>query len=348
MMRQISVILLISSSFFMVSAYSATASVLPADSLKVKWMNGQKFILHKVEAGETYSKLSRRYNCPIDVMMQANNGVELLKVDQIIHIPILDAGVSPSAGIQNSQQQNSQTIPNSASAKAKQVPVYHTVKPGETLFALARKYDQPVETIKSMNQLTSDGIQTGQKLIVKFVTEAGGQVLAQTETQKVVIPPAPPAQEKATASTGTTATDIISPAVETAGTPADAAVQTKNDRNTAADQYFDKPTKTVTPVKKNSGKSMIQIAETGVATLFADGAAQNNKYYGLHRTAPIGTIVKVTNRMNNQSVYVKIVGVLPDTGENDNIIIKMSSAVSDKLNALDKYFQVELSYGMME
>ena len=72
-----------------------------------------------------------------------------------------------------------------------------------------------------------------------------------------------------------------------------------------------------------------------------------DKYYALHRTAPIGTILKVTNRMNNQFVYVKVVGTLPDTGENENIIIKVSQAVSSKLVALDPLFQVELSYGLL-
>ena len=91
----------------------------------------------------------------------------------------------------------------------------------------------------------------------------------------------------------------------------------------------------------------MQVTETGVATWIQEGQVNPDKYYALHRTAPIGTIIKVTNRMNNQFVYVKVVGSLPDTGENENIIIKVSQAVSSKLNALDPLFQVELSYGMM-
>ena len=92
----------------------------------------------------------------------------------------------------------------------------------------------------------------------------------------------------------------------------------------------------------------MQVNETGVATWILDGQINQDKYYGLHRSAPIGTIIKVTNRMNNQFVYVKIVGVLPDTGDNDNVIVKVSQAVSTKLNALDALFQVELSYGVMQ
>ncbi|MBK7970759.1 MAG: hypothetical protein IPK08_18575 [Bacteroidetes bacterium] len=92
----------------------------------------------------------------------------------------------------------------------------------------------------------------------------------------------------------------------------------------------------------------MQVTETGIASWIQDGQVNQDKYYGLHRTAPIGTIMKVTNRMNNQFVYVKIVGVLPDTGDNDNVIIKVSQAVSNKLNALDAHYQVEVSYGLMQ
>ncbi|MBK8875730.1 MAG: hypothetical protein IPN13_18200 [Bacteroidetes bacterium] len=105
--------------------------------------------------------------------------------------------------------------------------------------------------------------------------------------------------------------------------------------------FSEKATKSVSPVKKaNGGKTLMQVTETGIASWIQDGQVNQDKYYGLHRTAPIGTIMKVTNRMNNQFVYVKIVGVLPDTGDNDNVIIKVSQAVSNKLNALDAHYQV--------
>ena len=69
-----------------------------------------------------------------------------------------------------------------------------------------------------------------------------------------------------------------------------------------------------------------------------------NKFYALHRTAPIGTIIKVTNRMNNNSVYVKVIGILPSTGDNENILIKITQAAAQRIGALDQRFQAELSY----
>jgi hypothetical protein len=196
-------------------------------------------------------------------------------------------------------------------------------------------------------------------LIVKYLDGSGNQIITQSETKSVFVEPASPKPTSNTAdlsSKPVVKPEVIepNPAKETArqqnAAREEAEVSTAQATLTKKNEnYFDSPTKSVTTVKKGNGsKSMVQVSETGVATFIQDGIQSGNKYFGLHRTAPIGTIVKVTNRMNNASVYVKIVGVLPDTGDNDNVIIKMSQAASNKLNALDTFFQVELSYGMME
>jgi LysM repeat protein len=48
------------------------------------------------------------------------------------------------------------------------VPRYHEVKPGETLFRLARQYGVNVETIRHWNHLQDDVIEVGQKLVVGY------------------------------------------------------------------------------------------------------------------------------------------------------------------------------------
>jgi LysM repeat protein len=57
--------------------------------------------------------------------------------------------------------------PASMDLKAAQgTPLYHEVKPGETLFRIARQYGVNVETIKHWNHLPDDVIEIGQKLVV--------------------------------------------------------------------------------------------------------------------------------------------------------------------------------------
>jgi LysM repeat protein len=45
-------------------------------------------------------------------------------------------------------------------------PRYHEVKPGETLFSIAKRYGTDVKTLKSWNSLRSNSIEVGQRLVV--------------------------------------------------------------------------------------------------------------------------------------------------------------------------------------
>jgi hypothetical protein len=48
------------------------------------------------------------------------------------------------------------------------VPRHHEVRPGETLFRLARQYGVNVETLRHWNHLQDDVIEVGQKLVVGY------------------------------------------------------------------------------------------------------------------------------------------------------------------------------------
>jgi hypothetical protein len=50
--------------------------------------------------------------------------------------------------------------------------------------------------------------------------------------------------------------------------------------------------------------------------------------------------------MNNNSVFVKVVGTLPDTGDNNAAIIKITQAAAQRIGAIDQKFTAELSYGL--
>lgn len=107
-------------------------------------------------------------------------------------------------------------------------------------------------------------------------------------------------------------------------------------------------TATTATVKISEKLPTKTISEKGIATWIDDEDINQKKYFALHRTASIGTLIKVTNVMNEKSVFVKVVGTLPDTGDNANLIIKISNIAAKKLEVLDARFRVELSYGVME
>jgi LysM repeat protein len=306
----------------LMSSQQVMAGGAMADSLRVKWMDGKKYVLHKVDVKETWSLLSRRYNVTVDEIKLSNNGINDLKVGQIIHIPVIQ------------REQPIQGTPASTATVVKQ-PVFYTVKHGETLYSVSKRFGKTVEEMREMNRLDTDQLREGQQLVVRYIDKSVGDGQPVSSEQKSIAPASTPSTNRVAetpSGTRNTATGAL-PAV-TAVVPA---------------PLFEKPTKTIEPIRKASGgKTLVQVTETGVASWVPDGEVNQDKYYGLHRSAPIGTIIKVTNRMNNQSVYVKIVGVLPDTGDNENVIIKVSQAVANKLNALDALFRAELSYGLMQ
>ena len=291
----------------------------PGDSLKVRWINGQKYMLHKVMPKETWSSVSRKYEVTLEALQKANAGVTVLKIGQIINVP---AASTPS---QTTAVQTEKTTapPVKAPVTAGEKIKYHTVLKGETLYGIARQYGISVAELKTANNITTESIATGQKLKISSTTSeiAVTPVATPEPSLKTVSPTiAPPPVKKDTPVTATPANIPVTTAPvntsQSAGTPVDMKMEPAGER----------------------------VVENGVATWIADSEMNQNKFYALHRTAPIGTIIKVTNRMNNNSVYVKVIGVLPSTGDNENILIKITQAAAQRIGALDQRFQAELSY----
>ena len=75
-----------------------------------------------------------------------------------------------------------------------------------------------------------------------------------------------------------------------------------------------------------------------------DESTESDKYLALHKSAKNGTIIFVKNQMNGNVVIVRVVGKLPNTGNNDKISIRLSSIAFDKLDAIDSIIPVELIY----
>ena len=87
--------------------------------------------------------------------------------------------------------------------------------------------------------------------------------------------------------------------------------------------------------------------ERGIAT-WTHSSYDDGNFYALHTTAPQGTIITVRNLMNNKTVSVKVIGKLPSTSGNENILIKLSESAAKKLNVLDDKFLVEITYTASE
>ncbi len=84
---------------------------------------------------------------------------------------------------------------------------------------------------------------------------------------------------------------------------------------------------------------------------FQNGAAYwqrekkgSSDFFALHRTAPVGSIIQVTNPLKHKTVYAKVIAKIPDQAYGDDIIVVLSPSVAKLLGAKDPKFFVELKY----
>ncbi len=91
-----------------------------------------------------------------------------------------------------------------------------------------------------------------------------------------------------------------------------------------------------------------QVDEKGTAAWITDPDLDPSKMLVLHRSAPIGTIVKVTNPMTNRSTFAKVVGKFTENESTKDVIIVMTKAVAESIGALDKRFFCNLTYSGQE
>ncbi len=346
--------------FFFLTGAANVLKASPPDSLRTKWINGQKYILHKVAPKETFSAVSRRYHVDLSDLQKANPGVSVLKIGQIIQVPL--SGKPADAIVEKIDDAPA------AAPKPKQKPAtathYHTVQKGETLYRISKENGITVDELKKLNNLNSNNVAIGAKLIVgkgpaaanqeappmptvKAPVEQHGETPKQEVTTKEEVKPAKVAEEKPAASEvpAKTETPAKTEAAPKSETPAKADQAPKAD----SASVFNTPgnsRSSVTEKDPKSGNTVERVTETGIAAWITNGELNQNKFYALHRSAPVGTIIKVTNRMNNNSVFVKVVGLLPDTGDNAGILIKITQASAQRIGALDQRFQAELTYGI--
>jgi len=363
--------------FFSLLITSAFSNTLKHDSVGVEEVNGQVFILHKVETKETLYSVSRRYNVSIYKIIESNPPTEYgLEVGQIIKIPYLKQKPVEQVTQKKEAKQDDFNQPEVSNVTKN---IYHTVAPKETLFAISRKYEVSVSDLKKWNNLKTNNLDIGQQLIVKKGTKSNDEVSTE------------PAVKEEKVKLGKSKTHIVrqsetlysisrmydvsvtdikawndlstneisigqelivgkeSKKHETTNTK-DESTQLKEEKTSRMDSALNARNNEVNSnVKERETKTMEtssefgEVVESGVAALI-DGSDNTRKYLALHRTAKVGTIMRVHNEMNGQEVFVRVLGKLPDTGVNKNVVIRISKSAYDRLGAIDPKFRVKLSY----
>jgi|SRR4051812_11648589 len=145
---------------------------------------------HTIVKGDTLGAVAKKYHVTLKALQDANPGVvaSKLKVGQKVKIP------APTASVGNSGTETTAI----AGANGENTV---TVKSGDTLWALAKKYGVKESAIRSANNLKTGALKVGQKLKIP-AKEAGTPAPAAPDTAPAPIPGAPtnPAPAPATAS----------------------------------------------------------------------------------------------------------------------------------------------------
>ena len=196
----------------------------------------------------------------------------------------------------------------------------HIVKASETLYGISRLYDVPTNELREWNNLPDNGISIGQRLYVSPPQTA--QTTASAEKPK-------PTENNSSMLPGSVASTNKNPASNASEAPIKKEVE--NSRPNFQD------------VDVGGEREIKKVLEHGIAEVI-DDSNDTKKYLALHRSAPIGTIMQIKNEMNNQSVFVRVVGSIPNTGDNDKVLVKISKKAYERLGAVDPRFPVEVSY----
>ena len=315
-------------------------ALAPADSIGEEMRSGQRFVRHRVSPGETLSALARRYGVSLGQLIKSNPQiVNGLGIGQVVLVPRPLGSPLAEAPAKTTKAAGAK----GAAGKAGAAPGRYTVAKGDNLYAIARRFQVSPDELIKLNGLPADGrVRLGQRLLLgpgpaaaAAPALAAGPKPAPRPAEPEAVPPAAPA---APAADKPAQVATVTPA-----TPADkeadkAAEKVEKFERKAADRSERSAERAPT----RASELVARVTESGLAATIDNSGT--DKYLALHKTAPVGTIMQVKNAMNGQSVYVRVIGKLPDTGENNNILVRLSPRAVQKLGTADQRFRVETSY----
>src|SRR5690606_38125073 len=267
----------------------ATAQAQTNNSQKTETINGKTFIIHTIAAKDTYYQLSRQYGVPVKTIMSANNQKNL-RLGDVVRIPSTAAPVETPAPKKDTTREVINTV---IAEQSGQVLAQYKVGPNETLYSIAKRFATNVESIKSMNNLTSDVVREGQTLKIP-----DGKIAVQepTPTEPIELP--------------------------------------IPDVNRQQEIEFE-----------TNRYGIREKKERGIGIWMDNLESRGKSNLALHRTAPVGTILKITNPLTKNITFAKVVGKFSDTADSRDAIVILSKSAASHIGAFDKRFLIEITYG---
>ena len=147
-------------------------SVFAQETPTVHKINGNKYYLHVVEAGNTLYGISKMYNLSIDEIQKENPilAEEGLKVNQTLLIPVTSDNKKDLGAVVNQTEEF----------------ITHEAQPKETLYAISKQYNTTVaELLKANDSIKLNGLKVGDQVripIKKVETKEENVTLAKEDS----------------------------------------------------------------------------------------------------------------------------------------------------------------------
>lgn len=315
------------------------------DSLGVENLNGKKIILHKLDPKDNYYSIGRRYNVSPKTIIQFNNNATL-KIGGTIKVPTERPFVETTAQTPAPVQQTKPVIQTPVVQQKTQVQqpvakpqVQAPVTQQPVTQQASPVVQQPVSNApKTAAPAPQQATDTNMDNVQQYKVSAGETLTSIAKRFNTSVDDIK--------TLNNLSADDLKPnqiiKVRTGLPPEDRTVAKqdalKTDSSTMAIDSADAKFKA-------NRFGLYEKNEKGVATWVDDTSLDPKKELVLHRTAPIGTVIKITNPMNNHTTYAKVVGRFTDSEATKNVLIVMTKNTADALGALDKRINVNISYG---
>jgi len=145
------------------------------------------YIMHIVKKGDTLWSIAQKYNLSVDLILATNNiaNSELISIGQEMKISSHKNAVAETNVVNQAVIDKKNNDINNISQPENAEPIVYTVKAGDNLWNISRKYGVSVEVIIDVNNLRDkDLLSLGQKLEIPAI---GGGVSNSNQKQEPTI-----------------------------------------------------------------------------------------------------------------------------------------------------------------
>lgn len=352
------------------------------------------YFSHTIAAGETLSALAKQYGTTVGNIMRLNhmNTQSVLTIGEVVKIPtkssapinattttphaVISSATTPPIINQNIPKPTPSTVSTNDVITPNGTPIMHIVAPHELLYTLAKQFHTTIPAIKAWNNMTSDVIIDGHKIIVGYTPHASTTL--QSSTQKLSAPqqqmpvdntiPATPqstlvtqpvnnnndnasvqqstnTEEKINSTTGNQTamppvTDNNSPTLQPPAT--NVTVPVPVPKNNAAD--MNNPEGYFASLFGLGTEGRTLQSGSGTSMTFKTASGWNDKkYYILMNDVPPGSIVKIM-AANYKVIYAKVLWSMNAMKENTGLDYRISTAAAAALGLSDAKFPLTVTF----